>query len=513
MIRAISRDLGGSALARHALTGDLPDWYAVQLSGGDEWSTVANATAMEFAGRAWLDELLPALQPSGAAAERLRSTAAGSGVVVTGGQQPGLFGGPLYVLNKAITMLEMADALQVAINRPVAPVFWAATDDADFVEASHVGVVRRGKLDELTMLDPNAVGLSMANMPLGDVTQQLTRLEEACGSASTAGALEAVRSAYATGTSVGGAYLALLRSLLEPLGIAVLDASHAAVRRAGHSTVLRALDRADVVTRALATRSKEIAAAGFHAQVADIPNLSLVFETLDDATRRRVSLTTAASVARNVPRERLGPNVLLRPVMERQILPTVCYIGGPGEVAYFAQVSAVAHALDLAVPRIVPRWSGTLMESHIETILDRFGATITDFADPHAMETRVAREGVSSGVRSAIADLRASLESVTAELHDDKQTTEALARSIGTMRAGVEHRLARLERRYSAAIKQAGTDELRDVELVRATLYPAGDPQERVLSYVPFLARYGSSALDAMRAEARRHVVGVIHGD
>ena len=513
MIRAISRSLGGSALAHRALKGGLADWYATRPSGGAEWSAVADATVAEFAGRAWLSDILPALQPSGAAAARLGASADGNGVVVTGGQQPGLFGGPLYVLNKAITMLEMADALQVAINRPVAPVFWAATDDADFVEASHVGVVRRGNLDTLTMAQPDRAGRSMSNTPLGVVSEQLARLEEACGSAPAAGALEAVRTAYAAGASVGGAYLTLLRSLLEPLGIAVLDASHAAVRTAGHNTVLRALNRAEGVSKALVARSKEIAGAGFHPQVADVPNLSLVFETLDDGTRRRVPLTTAASVAKISPRERLGPNVLLRPVLERQILPTVCYVGGPGEVAYFAQVSAVARALEFAVPRIVPRWSGTLLESQVEAILDRLGAGIADFADPHAMEGKVAREGVSSGIRDSISALRSTLDKVSNQLRSDPQTSEALARSIGTMRAGVEHRLARLERRYAAAIKQAGTDALRDVALVRATLFPDGAPQERVLSYVPFLARYGDSPLDAIRVEARRHVAGVIHGD
>jgi len=513
MIRAISRNLGGSTLARRALEGGLPDWYLPRPAGGADWSAVADTTSTEFAGRAWLSDLLPALQPSGAAADRLAAAANGNGVVITGGQQPGLFGGPLYVLNKAITMLEMADALQIATNRSVAPVFWAATDDADFVEASHIGVVRRGKLDTLAMTQPDLGGRSMINTPLGDVSEQFARLEEACGSAPAAGALEAVRAAYTTGASVGSAYVTLLRSLLEPLGIAVLDASHAAVRAAGHNTVRRALERADAVAKALVTRSKEISGAGFHAQVADVPNLSLVFETLDDATRRRVPIATAASAARSSAAERLGPNVLLRPVMERQILPTVCYVGGPGEVAYFAQVSAVARALELAVPRIVPRWSGTLMEPQIETILDRLGAGIADFEDPHAMETKVARESVSSGIRASIARLRSTLDSVSNQLRGDSQTSEALARSIGTMRAGVEHRLARLERRYAAAIKQAGTDELREVGLVRATLYPDGDPQERVLSYVPFLARYGNSALDAMRVEARKHVAGVIHGD
>ncbi|MFI5238425.1 MAG: bacillithiol biosynthesis BshC, partial [Gemmatimonadales bacterium] len=181
--------------------------------------------------------------------------------------------------------------------------------------------------------------------------------------------------------------------------------------------------------------------------------------------------------------------------------------------AYFAQVTAVAAALDVPVPRVVPRWSGTLMEPHIAAILDRVGATVEDFVDPHAMEGRVAREGVSPAVRAALAEIRTTLDASCDHLRSNAQTSEALSRSIGTMRAGVEHRLARLERRYTAAIKQAGSDELRDVAMVRATLYPGGVPQERALSYVPFLARYGDAVLDATREAARKHVADVIQGD
>jgi uncharacterized protein YllA (UPF0747 family) len=208
----------------------------------------------------------------------------------------------------------------------------------------------------------------------------------------------------------------------------------------------------------------------------------------------------------------LGPNVLLRPIVERQILPTVTYVGGPGEVAYFAQVSAVAEAIGAAVPRISPRWSGTLMESHVESTLEQLDATADDFIDPHAMESKVARESVSPVIRAAVDDLRATLEASSARMEADSQTSEALRRSIGTMRAGVEHRLGRLERRYAAAIKQAGSDALGDVAQIRATLRPNGLPQERVLSFVPFLARYGAATLDAIREQARLHADDVIRG-
>jgi bacillithiol biosynthesis cysteine-adding enzyme BshC len=414
-------------------------------------------------------------------------------------------------LHKALTLLELADAIEATTGRSVAPVFWAATDDADFVEASHVSIVRHGKLESLTMREPAQTGRSMAMTELGDVHDELARLLDACGSAPDAAVVEAVSSAYAGDATVGGSYVALLRDLLEPLGIAVLDASHKAVRAAAHRTINSALLRSEEIASALRERTKAIANAGFHAQVADVPNLSLVFQTLADGSRQRIPVRRAA-VSATAESTMLGPNVLLRPIVERQILPTVTYVGGPGEVAYFAQVSAVAEAIGAAVPRISPRWSGTLMESHVESTLEQLDATADDFIDPHAMESKVARESVSPVIRAAVDDLRATLEASSARMEADSQTSEALRRSIGTMRAGVEHRLGRLERRYAAAIKQAGSDALGDVAQVRATLRPNGLPQERVLSFVPFLARYGAATLDAIREQARLHADDVIRG-
>ena len=512
MIRAISRPIGGSPLARAALAGALPEWYGPRLNDADAWNIAASVVADEFQHCTWLSDLMPAFAPSGVAADRLRAASESGGLVVTGGQQPGLFGGPLYVLHKAVTLLEMADALASVTGRAVAPVFWAATDDADFVEANHVSVVRHGKLELLSMPADSVAGRSMASTPLGDVTEQIARLEEACGSAPDPHVLDAVRVAYARNATVGGAYVSLLRALLEPLGIAVLDASHAAVRKAGHDAIARALGGADEAAAALRVRTRAIIDAGFHPQVADVPNLSLVFETSDDGTRQRVPIRAAKQVAEDGNPDRLGPNVLLRPIVERQILPTVTYVGGPGEVAYFAQVSAVADALGMARPRISPRWSGTLLEEHIESMLARLDAGIDDFADPHAVESRVAREAISEHVRDAIDSLRRALDSSSDMMRRDAQTNDALSRSVGAMSAGVEHRLERLERRYAAAIKQIGSERLRDVATVRATLYPAGSPQERVLSFIPFLARYGGAAVDAARAQARLHVASMIQG-
>jgi bacillithiol biosynthesis cysteine-adding enzyme BshC len=508
----VTEPLGGGPLARAALEGGAPaGWFEPIPSSPDAWRERVEAVRAQFAAGAWLELLGPALAASGAAADRLARVAGGAGVVVTTGQQPGLFGGPLYTVTKAITALALADALEVATGIPVAPVFWAATDDADFAEASYTVVAVPGGAEELRALPTAPEGTPMALTPLGDdVPALLARLAQAAGSAAFANALDAARSAYRPGATVGGAYVALTRALLEPLGIAVLDASHPAVREAGFHVLRRALLGAADVERAVRARSAAIAAAGFTPQVADVEGRSLVFLTGADARKERVAVADARPLATRVRHGELGPNVLLRPVVERAILPTVAYAAGPGELSYFAQVSAVADALGAARPLAVPRWSATVIEPHVRRILDRLGLDRHDLAAPHAAESRLARQVLPGGVTEALAALRAAVGTGMQHLADATPPPSVPRAAIDGAGRAIEHRIARLERRLVAAMKRESESLMRDVGTARAALHPHGTRQERALNPLPMLARHGGALWDAMRSEAARHAQSIV---
>ena len=136
--RVITEPIGGGALARAAAGEAPPPFYVARPSSAVEWAERA-ADVRRRSSPTWLDALRPAFGASlggTAAGERLARSAGGAGILVTTGQQPGLFGGPVYSWSKAMGALALADALERATGMPVAPVFWAATDDSDFAEAS-----------------------------------------------------------------------------------------------------------------------------------------------------------------------------------------------------------------------------------------------------------------------------------------------------------------------------------------------------------------------------------------
>ena len=508
--RVITEELGGSPLSRAAQRGELRQWYRATPAGPDGWRTYVQHVARASGRRAWLDDLLPALDPSGPAEQRLRRVAGGNGVVVSTGQQAALFGGPLYTLTKALSALAIADAIERETGVPAAPVFWAATDDADFQEASCARVAMGHEVRALCLPAPAVSGIPMSALPLGDLSMEIAALRQASGSVVDDGPLEAVGKTHATGVTLGDAYVAMLRLLLEPLGIAVLDASHPATRAAANPVLEAALDRAVEVDAALRTRTEAIIAAGYEPQVELVAGLSLVFGTDEHRVKRRTPFGETG--IQRVEAASLTPNVLLRPVVERAIMPTAAYVAGPGEIAYFAQVGAVAEALDVPVPLVLPRWSATILEPRIERLLHRLGIRREELADLHAVESRLARAVIPKEIATAIERLRDDTAKDVAAISAADREKLIPPASLEGMQQMIRRRIERVIRRYAAAIKRREEQLMRDVASARASLFPNGKRQERVLNFIPFLARNGRPLLDAMRAEAARHAADLVIG-
>lgn len=507
--RVITETLGGSPLSLAAQARGLPPalqpWRPLDAAGWRAHVEQRRAATPTD----WYDRLKGAIAAGGAAADRLARVVSARGVVVTTGQQPGLFGGPIYTLAKALTALELADAVERTTGVAAAPIFWAATDDADFTEASVAYLADAGGLHELIQTERPAAGTQMSVAPLGDVGPHIERLRAACGSAPHMHYVELAASAYANGRTIGDAYLRLLRGLLEPIGIAVLDASSSACRDAAHPILCEALASAGTIAAATAARTAEVRALGLEPQVEDDRGLSLVF-AVERGIKRRISIAEAAKTPTPAV---LAPNVLLRPVVEREILPTVAYVGGPGEIAYFAQSDAVAEALGRARLSVVPRWSCTVLEPYVERALARLGVQLPELADMPALEKRLARsalpEGVAISWKRLNEQVQAAVQDLARAVHDSSlmppPVIEGLSRSLA-------HRLGRAERRLLAAAKRRDDAARRDLAGASAAMWPRGKRQERVLNFIPMLSRGGEALVAEMRSAAGRHV-GQLLGD
>ena len=507
--RVITETLGGSALSQavqsRRLTSELQPWWP---SGHGEWRDHAERVRASVDAR-WLETLGPALSASGAAATRLARVRAENGVVVTTGQQAGLFGGPLYTLTKALSALALADTLESQLGVPVAPVFWAATDDADFLEACVAHVADAEGLHELTLERAAPAGTPMSAMPLRGVRPLIAQLRKSSGSAAYESYFEIAAEAFTRESTLGGAYVRLLRGVLEPLGIAVLDSTHAAIREAMRPLLVDALARAGDVTRVTHDRAEAIRRAGFEPQVEDDRGLSLVFVN-EKGIKRRLSVEDARRFDDARARE-LSPNVLLRPVVERALIPTVGYVAGPGELAYFTQANAVAEVLGRPQVVGVPRWSCTIIEPFVERALRRLQVQYVELKDLHALERRLATASLPPEVAEAWRAVQEQMQRAVRNLGAAVRESALLPPAvIEGLERSLNHRLTRTERRILAAQKRRDARVRRDLEVASAALFPLGQRQERVLNYIPILTRNGDPLLEGMREAAAKHAATLV---
>lgn len=504
-VRVIDTPLECGPLATSALLGTAPAaWYTPSPASADEWKVHCREVAKS--GADWLTAVKPAL---GSGASLLDRVAGGKGVVVTTGQQAGLFGGPLYTWFKGLAALEFAAAIERETGVPAAPVFWAATDDADFAEAAYTVIVGPGGAERLALSEKPADGVPMSHARIGnEVNAMVPRLAAAAGAVSDDHPLQAAQR-FRAGATVGDAYVEMLRATLEPMGIAVLDAAHPAVGHAAHSAMSHAVAHAGPIHDALLERQSALRAASFSVPVEVDRPLSLVFAWEAGAgglpLKRRISLEQASNGVRDGVR--MSPNVLLRPVIERMLLPTVAYLGGPGELAYFSQVSAVADAMGVARPTPLPRWSGMILPRDVDNSLRRLNLVPAALRDPHAAEGNLAKAALPLEAGAALRSLRAAIRTDVARLDG-----HLAGPTLDGARDQLLRRTDRLERRLLAAIKRKESEAIAAIGAARAVLYPFGHLQERALNIVPFWSRHGDELIIAIRAACAAHARRLIEG-
>jgi uncharacterized protein YllA (UPF0747 family) len=193
--------------------------------------------------------------------------------------------------------------------------------------------------------------------------------------------------------------------------------------------------------------------------------------------------------------ERFSPNVLLRPVVEAAILPTLAYVAGPGELGYLAQADPVYRALGVEPQARVPRWSGRVLEARVQRTLQKFNVPAARLApDQDGLEADLARSELPAEARDSLAALREGIEREYQRLLGPATAIDpTLKKPVESTRNSALVGVADIEKRLIAHLKRQNEVVGGQLARLRNALYPLGRPQERVLGVASFLVRYGDA--------------------
>jgi bacillithiol biosynthesis cysteine-adding enzyme BshC len=489
-------------------------------SGGTEWQKRPELPAH------WQEmvQVLAAQNPSSSAAGAIDRLRQGAGIVVTG-QQVGLFGGPLFTPYKAATAIARARQATAA-GHPHAAVFWLASEDHDFAEINHVTFPARRELRKLVYETAPDTARPVGEVVLGDSIAPL--IEEAWELLGSSDTMDALVEAYKPGRTFARAFAEFYGKVFAAHGLLILDAGGREMHRLGAPVLRAGVERADELHAALEARNAELERAGYHAQVAVAPQSSLLF-LLDRQSGARIALRRIGASA-SEPRglwqaarqkylsddllgilesepERISPGALLRPVFQDYLLSTSLTIGGPAEVAYFAQSEVLySHILGRMTP-VHPRLTATLVEPAITELLQEHGLSpervfsetkdsLAQLLAARAMPTEGKRKLASAGKA-----LDAELQELLAYM---RSLDFGLGRSAETAASKMRYQMNRLRRLAANFQLQKEASLGRHAEAITQALYPQGGLQERLHGAAYYFARYGTELAEQLASTAEK---------
>ncbi len=441
-------------------------------------------------------------------------------VAVVTGQQLGLFTGPLYTILKTVTAIQLARRIESDVGRPVVPVFWMEGEDHDIDEVAHTSILKGNELLRIN-LDGTPANKHDHPSPVGrilftdSITAATDRLEEALPRSDFRdGLMAAVREAYRPGSTFLEAFTSLMGWLFEGEGLVFISGDDPRLKRFAAPLFRKELKEHARTAELLAETSRKLEDS-FHSQVRPEPvNLFMITDQgrrslqANDGgfalkgTDVRYSLDDLLAQVDENPGA-FSPNVVFRPLYQDTVLPTAAYVAGPGEIAYFAQFRQVYEWAGIPMPIIYPRASVTLVEPKIERVLQHFVNSITAFEkqldqlfremviDMMDIDPEELFDRANTHLHQAVDTVKPAIEDIDPSL---EKATEAARVSLLKEWAKLKERVIKAEKRRHEMMRGK-------LARARANLFPADELQERVISPLYFINKYGVGLVKRLTEE------------
>lgn len=441
----------------------------------------------------------------------IASLSSNKSLAVVTGQQLSLFGGPLYTFYKTITAIKLSQQLKEKYEQyNFIPVFWMEGDDHDFEEVKSVNIFNGDNgieniiYDDGLELESNRG--SVGNLKFNEQLEKtLNKVKDSLRETEfTNDLISQINKAYSVGKSFKEAFKEILFNLFDEYGLIIFDPQDAEVKKLLHPIFKYELENFRKNTDIILERSAELEEV-YHAQVKIKPiNLFLsesdgrfLIEPVDDnfrlkGKRLRYSLEHLLSILDSSP-QRFSPNVLLRPICQDYLFPSACYIAGPSEISYFAQVMPYYSIFNIQQPIIYPRASITIIEKNIKTILEKYDLDLMDlFTDEHELISgliaKIGNTDVKDVFNHSFHEIEKTIDNLKENIYVIDQT---LIDAANKSKERIIQTLENLQTKVEKAQERQHETVIRQVQKARMNLYPNSNFQEREINFTYFANKYG----------------------
>lgn len=441
--------------------------------------------------------------------ERLRDA---DSVVVIAGQQAGLLTGPMYTINKIISIIHLARKQEEKLQVPVVPVFWIAGEDHDFDEINHIFLQDGSKMKKYKLMQHIMEKKAVSNIAIDEVQANKwidTLFAELDETAYTKELYETVKTYLINSVTYVDFFAQIIFRLFDKEGLVLVDSNESQMRKLESSYFVNLIENQSKTTKAINTSFGEITKLGYSLSIDVNENDANIFyqngnERVllicnDDGhwvgKNNEVMFTSEeiVSIAKNEP-ELLSNNVMTRPLMQEMVFPSLAFIGGPGEIGYWSVLKEAFHVNNLQMPPVIPRLSFTFLERHVEKLLNKHQISIEYAVNNGVLDIK--KDWLAAKSDPPIEQLASHLKQTIDEAHKPMRELAKYIRSdIGDLANKNLDYLLRdityLEKRMVKSIEEKYEMEVTEFDKLQLALQPHDGLQERVWNPLPWINKYG----------------------
>lgn len=448
--------------------------------------------------------------------ERLKNE---DSVVVIGGQQAGLMTGPLYTINKIISIIQLAKQQEEELEIPVIPVFWIAGEDHDFAEINHVFLPEDGEMKKHKLFQRVNEKHSVSNIQIDEMAAEqwvdlvFEQLEE---TAYTKQLYEVVMECLHESSSYVDFFAHIIYRLFDEEGLVLVDSGDHSVRQLESDYFVSFIEKQPEITNGVYASYQQLIQSDYVLPLDVNPDDAHLFYHLNGerillmrkengewiGKQNEVVLTTdeLLTIAKNNP-ELLSNNVVTRPIMQELLFPTLAFIGGNGEISYWSILKPAFRTLGLKMPLVVPRLSFTYIGYNADKLLKKYAISdarvVADGVADIKRQWLEAKntppiEQIANDMRAEIARVHEPLREIAREMRSDLE--DLAGKNLYYLQSDIDY----LKRRLMQAEEQKYTKELGEFDRVQNILRPKDGLQERTWNPLPLINEYGTDFIKAI---------------
>ena len=436
--------------------------------------------------------------------------------VVFTGQQAGILGGPLFTIYKAISDIKLAGWLSEKLKTKVIPLFWLAADDHDFLEVNHIYLLNPQSQVTKIEYKPRTdwQGKPMAKVILEESINSFSKAvgENLAETKYKNEVLDKLFQFYQEGQFLSLAFARWLTFLLGKYGLVIVNPADKDLKKLAAPIFEQEIEQNGRLENIFRETNLKLEQRDYHQQIKKKENYLNIFVDngqrstvrkekdffVVEATQEKFTSQQLRGLLNQKP-NLFSPNVILRPMIQSYLFPTLAYVGGPSEVAYFAQLKELYKALEINMPVIYPRATVALLERKTLEMLERYSLDIRDILtqDIESVINQVLEKTLPPNWEENFTKTQAEIKSKFEDLESEVAKLEpTLKETFATTKGKVDFELNKLKEKYFQAHKRKNKIVREQLYKVKNHLYPENDLQERKFNLVYYLNKYGFDLID-----------------